>query len=194
MGPLQMAPLTAAKTLTDPNGNFVPLLTPRKGDSQYALSQQCWDIDEVKAEFKAQIELGLRLFPQTSHISSHMTKHFRDFDTQIGDLVAELCAQYGLKNDPLGSTVPLLRPYPKYPIDANCRAEALIALLNNLKGGTYIAVDHPAAETHDMSALGHTGYRDVSQDRASCLQVFKSAKAKAEIERLGIQLISYKDL
>lgn len=187
-------PLTHAPTLTDENGDFYPLLTPRPGDGRPSLSVQNWSLNELIAELKAQVILGKRLFPQASHISSHMIRHFRDFDPRLEKEIAEMCRLANLKNDPLGSTVPHLRPYPKEPIAAEDRERAFIDQLKKLDAGTYIAVDHPAVPSADMQAIGHVGYRNVSEDRKSCLKVFTSPTLRAAIARLGIQLISYKDL
>jgi len=45
-----------------------------------------------------------------------------------------------------------------------------------------------------MSAIGHTGYEDVAQDRDAVTTVFTSDKVKNAVDRLGIKLISYADL
>jgi len=49
-------------------------------------------------------------------------------------------------------------------------------------------------DTAEMSAIGHTGYEDVAQDRDAVTTVFTSDKVKNAVDRLGIKLISYADL
>jgi hypothetical protein len=49
-------------------------------------------------------------------------------------------------------------------------------------------------DTAEMSAIGHTGYEDVAQDRDAVTEVFVSEKVRKAIEKLGIKLISYADL
>eukprot|EP00903_Cladosiphon_okamuranus_P002513 g2511.t1 len=187
-------PLTAAPSLTDDNGYFLPLLTPRPNDTRPSLAQRDWDIKEILAEFQAQIELGLRLFPQASHISSHMTKHFRDFDQRLEGPIEALCAKYNLRNDPLGRSVPMISPYPKQNRDPNLRINAFRETIRKLTPGTYMVVDHPTVVSQDEMNLGHDGYRDVAEDRRSCLSVFVSPDLARECDRLKIQLIDYRSL
>lgn len=187
-------PLTTAASLTDTDGYFLPLLTPRPDDTRPALAQRNWDFEEILAEFRAQIERGLRLFPQASHISAHMTKHFRDFDQRLDGAIEALCREYKIKNDPLGSTVPMLSAYSRQDRDPERRVEAFLKTLRALSPGTYMVVDHPTAVSQDETALGHNGYRDVAEDRRSCLSVFTSPELIRECDRLNIQLIDYKSL
>ncbi|MEM7445343.1 MAG: ChbG/HpnK family deacetylase [Pseudomonadota bacterium] len=187
-------PLTQAPSLIDGHGNFLPLLIPRDDCDRPDLQSSAWKIDDIAAEFRAQIELGKSLFPRASHISSHMTRHFRDFDSAVGDLVGDLCAEFDLKDDPLGDTVPMVPLYPKFPRDPAAREQSLIDSLGSLQPGTYIFVDHPAVKSAELRATGHEGYRDVEDDRASCLEVLTSKRVKAVVQELGIELIDYRSL
>jgi len=187
-------PLTAAPSLTDENGYFLPLLTPRADDTRPSLAQRNWALEQIQTEFQAQIEYGLRLFPQASHISSHMTRHFRDFDDRLDGTIEWLCQKYNLRNDPLGSSVPMLAAYPKPDRTPRKRIEAFLKTIRELTPGTYMVVDHPTAHSEDETELGHDGYRDVAEDRRSCLSVFTSRELVAECDRLGIELIDYRAL
>lgn len=187
-------PLTPAPSLIDEHGFFRPLLVPRAGDDRPNQRDSGWSIDDVAAEFRAQIVSGLALFPGASHISSHMTRHFGDFDPSLGSLIADLCGEFGLKNDPMGGSVPRFEGYPKFPRAAAARETSFIAQLGALESGTYIFVDHPAPDTPEMRAAGHRGYEDVAEDRAACLSGLTSHKVKAAIDDLGIELIDYRSL
>ncbi len=67
-------------------------------------------------------------------------------------------------------------------------------MLEGLKPGTYLFVEHPGLNTPEMRAIGHKGYYNVAQDRDAVTEIFTSPKVKKVIDRLGIKLISYKDL
>ena len=187
-------PLTPAQSLVDESGYFKPLLMSRNGDDRPSLRESEWLIDEAVSEFKAQIELGLALFPNASHVSSHMTRHFKDFDPSLGAAVSELCKRFGLKEDSIGDLLPRMEGYPRFPRDPDARERSFIEQLGSLGGGAHIFVDHPAEETPEMRATGHVGYTDVQEDRSSCLRVLTSPAVKEAVRKLGIDLISYRSL
>lgn len=187
-------PLTKAPSLVDENGHFFPLLVPMDGDPRPAHSNHEWSLNEAYEELRAQLTLARRLFPQASHISSHMTAHFRNFDPRMDQVVASLCREFDLMNDPLGSTIPILWPHPKAPPDAAAREATFLETVKSLQSGTYIIIDHPAVASDDMKSIGHPGYRDVAEDRQACLELFTSPTLRAALDRLGVELISYKDL
>lgn len=187
-------PLSSAPGLVDRHGFFLPLLQERSGDDRPSLSGRNWNIDEVAAEFRAQVELGVQLFRRASHISCHMTRHIADFDPRLGEIVAGLCAEFGLKDDPFGHGLPRFSPYPAHPRDSQARISSFVEALGGLAPGTHIFIDHPAVDCGELAALGHPGYEDVRADRVSCLETLVSPEVQREIERLGIELIGYKDL
>ena len=187
-------PLTPAKSLRDDTGAFLPLLTPRDGDSRQSLTESDWAIDDIANELKAQIDLGMGMFPHASHISSHMARHFKDFDPKVGEIVSDLCSEAGLKDDPFVSGLPRIDGYPKFPRNEETRISAFTSELAELSSGTYIFIDHPAVESAELRETGHCGYEDVQQDRLTCLQTLTSDVLRKQVERLGIELISYRDI
>lgn len=187
-------PLTDAPSLTDDNGFFLPLVLPRDGDDRPSLLDADWAFDEVAKELRAQIALGMRMFRQPSHISAHMLRHLRDFDPKVGELVADLCAEFGLKDDAFGFGLPRIQGYPAHPRDAVGRTSAFVDQLAGLTPGTYIFIDHPAVASAELGAMGHTGYDDVMADRVACLETLTSDGLKHCVDDLGIALISYADL
>lgn len=187
-------PLTTAPSLVDETGSFLPLLRPRPGDSRRSLVESAWDIDEVAAELRAQIALGRKLFPQASHVSAHMVRHLRDVDPRLEEIVAHLCAEFGLKDDAFGHGLPRIIGYPPQPRATEPRVASFIAALHELSPGTYIFIDHPAVDSPEMAVTGHPGYTDVQQDRLTCLETLTHPDLRAAIDRLGIELISYRDL
>lgn len=187
-------PLTHAPSLVDRHGWFLPLLQDRPNDDRPFLGSRQWNIDEVTAEFRAQIELGVDLFPNASHVSCHMVRHFADFDPRLGSVVSGLCAEFGLLDDPFGHGLPRFIPYPAHPRDCQARISLFVEALGRLAPGTHIFIDHPAVDCGELGALGHPGYEDVRADRVTCLETLTSPAVRCEIERLGIELISYRDL
>lgn len=187
-------PLTQAESLTDKTGNFLPLLKPREGDNRPCLSEAGWSLDEIANEFRAQISLGLAMFNKVSHVSSHMMKHFKDFDARLGDVISDLCREYGLADDAFGHGLPRVEGYPKFPRETGQRVKAFMRQLDGLDPGTYIFIDHPATASPELNSTGHDGYADVADDRVTCLETLTSPLVRERIDRLGIELISYRDL
>lgn len=191
---LKWRPLTRAKSLTDAAGNFLPLLMPRDGREGLSLAEMDWSLDEIANEFKAQISLGIEIFEQASHISSHMLKHFKDFDARLGPIISDLCIEFGLKDDAFGHGLPRIDGYPKFPREKDSRVIDFLNQLEELDAGTFIFIDHPAVASPELSATGHAGYDDVAEDRVTCLEVLTSHAVRERVEQLGIELIGYRDL
>lgn len=187
-------PLTQAPSLTDENGNFLPKIAPSAEDQRPNLRQADWSFDEIADEFRAQITLGLAMFNHVSHVSSHMLKHFKDFDPRLGELITNLCHEFDLADDAFGHGLPRIEGYPKFPRDTRHRVEAFTKQLAELNPGTYIFIDHPAVASQELDAIGHTGYEDVAADRTTCLETLVNSNLRASIDELGIELISYRDL
>lgn len=184
-------PLTNAPSLTDQHGNFLPLLLPREGDGRRSLLDTNWSIDEVATEFRAQISLGVAMFSQASHISSHMLRHFKDFDPRLDEVISGLCREFGLADTGFGHGLPRVDGYPSVPKEAGHRISAFKSALSALSEGTHIFIDHPAEPSAELEAIGHIGYEDVAADRISCLETLTSPTLRAHIDQLGIELISY---
>ncbi|MEO0922167.1 MAG: ChbG/HpnK family deacetylase [Pseudomonadota bacterium] len=187
-------PLTHAPSLVDGSGSFLPLLFPQAGRSAPCLQRVDWSLQEIADELHAQIELGLKMFPQASHISSHMIRHFKDFDARLGDIVQILCATFGLIDDPFGHGLPRFQGYPPSPRDTAFRTASFIEGLSKLPGGTHIFIDHPIAASPDAKDMGHFGYTDVLLDRVTCLETLTDPGVASSILAQRIELISYRDL
>ncbi|MEL6572254.1 MAG: ChbG/HpnK family deacetylase [Pseudomonadota bacterium] len=191
---MKWRPLTQATTLTDGSGHFLPQLLPKDDDSGESLFNADWSLDEVVWEFRAQIALGVSMFQNVSHVSSHMLRHFRDFDARLADVISDFCREFGLNDDAFGFGLPRIEGYPKLPRNTDRRIKAFVRTLEELGTGTYIFIDHPAVASPELNALGHEGYRDVAEDRVTCLETLTSAAVRQTIDDLGIELISYRDL
>ena len=191
---MKWRPLTRAGSLVDDDGYFLPLLMPRPGDARPNLLESRWSVDDVAAELRAQIVLGLAKFPTASHVSAHMTRYLSEFHAAVGDVVSELCEEFGLRNDTQGRQVSQFQGYAKFPRDAGVRIRSFVDQLRQLEPGDHIFIDHPACDTAEMAAIGHAGYEDVREDRSSCLEVLTSEAVRHAVRDLGITLIDYRML
>ncbi|MEM9358465.1 MAG: ChbG/HpnK family deacetylase [Pseudomonadota bacterium] len=187
-------PITAANSLTDEFGNFYALLYPRAGDQRPSLSETDWLLDEIASELRAQVALGLKMFPHASHVSSHMLKHFRDFDDSLGDVISDICEEFNVSDDAFGYGLTRIDGYPNFPRNAERRVEAFIQQLGELQPGTYVFIDHPAVASPELAAMGHVGYEDVGEDRLACMDTLTSPVLREQIDQIGVELISYRDL
>lgn len=187
-------PLTPAASLTDEHGNFLPLVLPREGDSRPCLAHAAWSIDEIVNEFRAQSAIACAMFQNVSHVSAHMVRHFKELDPAVGDVVSELCDDFGLADDAFGHGLHRVEGYPTIPRDTVSRVSSFRQTLTELNPGTHIFIDHPAAASPELEETGHKGYDDVSIDRTTCLETLTSRELRQHIDELGIELISYRDL
>ncbi len=156
-----------------------------------SISEKKWNIDDVEKEFRAQIELALKLLPGVSHISGHMGCTFLNDD--VKHLSDKLAREYGISNE--SDKYPVLFGFGPTAKTAEERIEVFIEILSKLENGkTYIFLDHPGINNDELKAVYHIGYENVSEDRQAVTDVFTSEKVKSYIKEKGIQLISYKNL
>jgi len=185
-------PLTCAPSLTDKDGYFYPTIWPRRNaPAGTALKDADWKIEEIEKELRAQIELGKRKVLHVSHVSFHMGCN--SWDPKVKELCDKLANEYNLYIIPPEAGVRGFGGFGDAKT-AEERIDRFIKKLEELKPGTYLFIEHPGMNTAEMSAIGHTGYENVAQDRDAVTAVFVSDKVKRAIDRLGIKLISYADL
>ena len=185
-------PLTHAPSLTDSDGYFYPTIWQRKNmPAGTALKDADWEIEEIEKELRAQIKLGKQKVPHVSHLSFHMG--CSSWDPKVKELCAKLAREYDLYIMPPEAGVRGIGRFGDAKT-AGERIDRFVTLLEKLKPGTYLFVEHPGLDTAEMSAIGHDGYEDVAEDRDAVTEVFVSEKVRKAIKRLGIKLISYADL
>ncbi|MFH1716605.1 MAG: polysaccharide deacetylase family protein [Planctomycetota bacterium] len=185
-------PLTHAHSLTDANGYFYPTIWRRRGmPAGTALREADWKIEEIEKEMRAQIELAIRKVPRISHLSGHMGCD--GWDDQVKKLWTKLAKEYNLNIMPSDYDVKPAGGFGDAKT-AKERVKKFIGMLEGLKPGTYLFVEHPGLDTAEMRAIGHEGYYGVAEDRDAVTEVFTSQDVKTAIERLNVKLVSYKDL
>ncbi len=189
---IKWRPLTDCASLRDSNGYFYPMVWPNKNYPGQSIKENKWTIADVEKEFRAQIELALKLIPRVSHLSSHMG--CTGLSDEVKALTLRLAKEYNI--DPEAD-------YAKYPLtfgfgDAKTseqRIEKFIDMLRKMEPGkTYIFLDHPGINNDELQAIWHIGYENVNTDRQSVTDVLTSEKVKVFIKEKGIQLIALKDL
>ncbi len=186
-------PLTHAPSITDEDGFFFPMIWPNdRYPENRTLKGSDWKLEEIEAEMRAQIELATSHIPQVSHLSCHMG--CSGWDEQVAGVFSKLAQEYNLDISPGEIGV------ERFPgrITGETSAERIDTFIGGLRklkaGNTYMFVEHPALAGAEMEAVGHEGYYTVNADRQMVTELFTSEKVIKEIEKLGIQLISYTDL
>lgn len=198
-------PISAPETvrsLTDEQGNFFKLgaFTQRVSDL---------DIDEVKAEWHAQIEAFVRAAGRRpTHLDSH--HHASYFSTPLFRAMLELASEYDCAIrfpfaeevwDELAETqahVPDLMkefhpPHPDHFVadfyDEGATHEHLMAILDRLPGDTVELMCHPG---HVDEAFARESVYNFQRERE--LQILTDPSIREAIQARGIQLISFADL
>jgi chitin disaccharide deacetylase len=183
-------PLTGPSSLTDETGYFYPMVWPNQNyPENRSLAHSGYKMEEVEKELRAQIEMAIKLIPQVSHLSSHMA--FTSLSPEMDELVNKLASEYHLETEMNG--VDYAGKYYKSESGINT-PEAFKGMLESLKPGTYIFVEHPGLDTPESRAIGHIGYDNVASERQGVTTMFTSDEVKKLIENKKIQLISYADL
>jgi predicted glycoside hydrolase/deacetylase ChbG (UPF0249 family) len=181
-------PVTNAPSLTDESGYFYPFIWPVSNQPGKSLQEAEWNIREIEAEFKAQIERAKKCIPQLTHISTHMG--CAEWNEDIHSMLRKLTVEYGLHWEVNLSEFPQMNTNGTDPVEK--RIAAFIEALGKLEGGnTYLFVEHPAYDTPEMRSVGHPGYENVAQDRDGITKIFTDKRVMDYISQKGIELVSY---
>jgi predicted glycoside hydrolase/deacetylase ChbG (UPF0249 family) len=184
-------PLTNAPSLVDANGNFFPMVRPNKmlpvGQS---LTEAKPKLAEAEREIRAQIELGKKLVPRVSYMSTHMgfASPFPDWQ----EMLAKLSKEYQLPIPGKETGVQRLAGMYTNKDSAAERAAKIASRLETLEPGTWLTVDHAALDTPEMRAVHHPGYEHVAEDRWAVVQSWCSAQVKDVVRRRGIKLVGHR--
>lgn len=184
-------PLTTAPSLTDAHGNFYPMVRPNKlFPAGQSLLEAQPKVAEVERELRAQIELGKKLVPRVSYMSTHMG--FASPFPALQDLLKKLSQEYKLPIPGKDTGVQSLGRLYTNTDPAAERVAKLVARLETLEPGTWLTVDHAALDTPEMRAVHHPGYENVAADRWAVVQSWTSSQIKDVVQRRGIQLVGHR--
>lgn len=185
-------PLTDCKSIRDSNGYFFPMVSANKNYPGQSILEHAWKLADIEMEFRAQIELALKLIPRISHLSSHMgCTHLAP---EVAEMTRRLAKEYRIPVDPEPRDI----VYVTYDGPKKTTAEKMgsfIKMLDKLEPGkTYLFLDHPGLNDAELQSVFHIGYEDVATDRQGVTELFTSKVIRDLINKKGIRLIAYRDL
>lgn len=179
-------PLTHCPSLVDEAGNFFAMVWPNENiGANCSIKEANPDIAEVERELRAQIELALKKIKNVTHLSGHMG--FASASPQIKEVVDKLAEEYKLPVRVDGANS---ARFQKGETSGE-KIAGFVKMLEELKPGLWIFVEHPGLNVPEMQAIGHKGYEGVAVDRQGVTDMFTNAKVMAVIKRRGIKLVSY---
>ncbi len=189
---IKWKPLTQGASIKDANGYFFPMIYPNKNYPGQALTENKWQLADIEKEFRAQIEMAIKLIPRISHISSHMG--CVESSPEIKAMTRRLAKEYHIDID-LQEYKVAYTGFAGAHRTAAEKVESFIAMLQKLEPGkTYLFVEHPGFDNEELRGIWHIGYENVAADRQGVTDLFTNEKVKAAIKQKGVRLISYKDL
>lgn len=189
-------PLTEARSLRDADGYFYPMIFKNNHYRGRAITDHDFQLSDIEAELRAQIETLKRHVPHVSHISGHMGCTM--FTPEVKERVRKVAAEYGLPVVDSDAVKDFGIDY--IWIDSRNksteeRIDAFIRQLDKLENGkTYVFLEHPGLDNAELRAIHHIGYENVAEDRQAVTDLFTSEKVKKAIYRKGIRLVSYKEV
>lgn len=190
---LKWRPLTKAQSLVDEDGYFFPMLWQNQKFPELGyLKSQDWLLTEVEAEWRAQIELAKKKIPQLSHMSDHMG--CSNISPEAKALMYRLAKEYDLAIHWEKEGVEFAPSWSGREYTAEEKEARLIQVLQNLGPGDWLILEHPGYDVLELETVGHKGYENVAADRDGVTKVFTSRAVEDVLQKLNIELISYKDL
>lgn len=176
-------PLTIVPSLADANGYFFPSTQVIRGAAGSMLN-----LAEIEKELRAQIELGKKMVPQMSYMSTHMG--FDSLSPEVRALVQRLSKEYRLVMAGAELGTQSMGRVWNATDTADVRADKLATRLAQLQPGTWLWVEHCATDTPEIQAMG----RNVAFDRSGVVAAWSDPKVLAAVKKYGIKLTSYKEL
>jgi hypothetical protein len=184
-------PLTEAPSLVDANGFFRPMTRQRSDfPPDTGFLEAGPRLEEVERELRAQIELAKRNIAQVSHVSAHMGTAV--CTPELRTMVERLCLEYNLLYR--DEQLQYARGFGGSQKSAAEKERDLVTLVEGLKPGRWLIIEHPAYDNAEVRAMGHRGYENVAADREGVTRAFTSPAVKEVVRRRGIRLISYAEL
>ncbi len=187
---VKWGPLTRAASLTDADGYFPPLIRGAENSPRLALNRMKFRLEEVEAEFRAQIERAKKHIPRVSYLWGHMG--CTTVTPEVAALTERLAKEYGLPVPGAAQGVQSLRGVWTRAMNAEARAAAFVKRMEALAEGTWLFVEHASLDTAESQAMGHPGYEDVARDRQAVLDAWRHPAVKEAVARLGIELTGHR--
>ncbi len=185
-------PFTYCPSLCDEDGY---LSLSRGGEINY---------EEVEAELRAQIEIGLKYCDNVTHISDHM---FWTTQPGLKEMAIRVAGEYGLYlqasgtgglDEEMGDLNAISFMSIRKDEDGKRLASFMEILKSLEKGKTYWLLEHPGLDNEEMNGIyqisGNGERNDVGADRQDVTDTFTSPEVLKYIEDNGIELVSFGDL
>ncbi len=190
---LKWRPLTQASSLVDEDGYFFPMIWRNRNFPELGyLKSVDWNLSEVEAEWRAQIELAKKKIPQLSHLSGHMG--CQNISPEARELMFKLAEEYELDIHLEQAGVKWAPSWSGNQYSGEEKEERFLQMLQSLEQGDWLVVEHPGYDVLELQTVGHKGYENVAADRAGVTKVFTSERVAEYLQSNNIELISYKDL
>ena len=153
------------------------------------------NINEIEAEFRAQIQLAIKKGVNVQYLDTH----YLGYNSYPGlkDVFIKLAKEFDLPiSGMMGETImPGI-----FRVDEDKKIQVAVKQLKRLKPGLWLWVTHLGIDSPEQNALIHT-HPDhvfpgggVGKHRAAELKAVTSTEVKSIISEKGIKLITYRDL
>ena len=153
-------------------------------------------IEEIEAEFRAQIDLAIKMGVNVQYVDTHYMYPNDLSYPGLSDVIKRIGRDY---NVPVSSLLDekIIGIYSA-PIEQ--KIQKGVEMLDELDSGLWLWVCHPGIDSPEQNALIHTSPEDifveggVGPHRAAILKTLMSLKLKSIILKKGIALTDYKKL
>jgi hypothetical protein len=190
---IKWRPLTGISSLTDEHGYFFPMVWPNeKFPPEETFRESDWNMEDLEAELRAQIELAMKTIDNLSHLTTHMG--FGSADPTIDKLVSRLAKEYDLDVDLSGFNVKRFPYRSDKSLSIEQQSVQFAKTILDLDEGYYLYVEHPALDTPEMETVGIRGNYVTGAEREIVTQILTSEVVKEAIRERGVELVSYGDL
>ncbi len=189
---IKFRPLTSGASLRNTDGYFYPFVFPNKNYPGQSVKEHGWNLVEIEAEFRAQIELVKKYVPRVSHVTGHMGCVV--LDSSIQAMTDRITKEYGIDIKP--SEYGVKRAALEGPhTTSKEKITSFVNMINKLEpGNTYHFIEHPGIDNSELQAISHMGYENVAIDRQGVTDMYTSALVKTALAKKGVNVISWTDL
>ena len=152
-------------------------------------------IEEIDAEFRAQIDLALKKGVNVQYMDAHYLP-YRSYPG-LEEVFKNISEDYDL---PISSYMGETRAVSIYMTPVEEKTVKAVEMLESLKPGLYLWVCHPGIDSPEQNALIHTKPEHilpgggVGKHRAAETDALTSIEVKSAILRKGIKLVNYREL
>lgn len=179
-------PWDIVSSLTDENGYF------------YRYPDELWShkpkIEEIDAEFRAQVKLAKKSGINIQYIDTH---YMFNAPPGLSDIVKNIASEY---NVPVSGSLGERRFIDETKLPRLKKKETIEKFLEEMEPGLWLMVCHPGIDSPEQNALIHTAPNDIQVDggvglhRAEVLKTLTGIEMKSIIIKRNIKLTNYKKL